>query len=165
MAKTWKPFALGALVMLVLMIAGYLAFLGPDKALPGSDGKGEDFSKNYNAVTITPLPSLRIIRGTEVAFEGKVELRQTIAGRLARNLAIVDFQATGEHADKSYLKIVWENGEVEKIYPGTKDKQFAEDRRAAEISIVGYSMRERKLFKDSPRKGTLTWEIRYEPVQ
>jgi hypothetical protein len=163
MVKTWKFFALGALSMLVLIIAGYLIYTVADKNLPDSSGPTEGVG-NSNTVTIMPLPSLRIIRGTEVPFEGKTELRQAIAGRAARNLVIVNFQATGEHADKSFIKIVWENGEMEKVYPGTPEKKFAEDRRAVEISVTGYSMHERQILRDSSRKGTLTWEIRYEPV-
>ncbi len=164
MVKTWKFFALGALSMLVLMIAGYLIFTAIDKNLPDASGQTEGMG-NSNTVTITPLPSLRIIRGTEVSFEGKTELRQAIAGRAARNLTVVSFQATGEHADKSFIKIVWENGETDKVYPDTPEKKFAEDRRAVEISITGYSMHERRILRDSSRPGTLTWEIRYEPVE
>lgn len=161
MVKTWKAFALGALFMLVLMVAGYLVYTGTDRNLPGPSGTMEETG---DKITITPLPTLRIIRGMEVPFTGKAELRQAIAGRAARNLAIVNFQATGEHAEKSFIKIVWENGEVDTVYPG-QAKQFAEDRRAVEIVIQGYSMHERRIFRDSSRQGTLTWEIRYEPVE
>ena len=56
-------------------------------------------------MTITSLPTLRILSGNEVAFEGKTELRQAIAGRFAKNLTVVNFQAAGEHAEKSLIKI------------------------------------------------------------
>jgi hypothetical protein len=99
-----------------------------------------------------------------VPFSGKVTLPQAIAGRFAKNLTIVNFSAAGDRAEKSAIKIVWENGEVERITPGTQNKQFAPERRAVEITIEGYSVHERRIFKDSARPGTLTWEIRYEPV-
>lgn len=118
-----------------------------------------------DAVTITPLPPLLVLRGDNVSFEGKAEFKQVLAGRFAKDISIVNFQATGEHAEKSSIKIVWDNGEIETVPPGTMDKKFSSERRAASISVIGYSMHERRLFKDSGRKGTLTWEIRYEPVQ
>lgn len=166
MVNSWKSFAVGALTILVL-VAVYMFFTGTEKnsGVPGAPEKSvteaEDLS---NKVTITPLPSLRIVRGTEVPFKGKIELRQAIAGRMAKDITIVNFQATGEHADKSFIKIVWENGEVEKIAPGTNNTNYSPERRAVEIVVTGYSMHERRVFKDSSRDGTLTWEIRYEPV-
>ncbi|TWH46879.1 hypothetical protein [Sporomusa sp. KB1] len=164
MVQSWKSFAIGALAMLVIIIVGYMLFTGTEKrtAIPEKNVVDtEDFS---NKVTITPLPSLRIVRGTEVPFEGKIELQQAIAGQAAQDVAIVNFQATGEHADKSVIMIVWENGEVEKVYPGTKNKKFSPDRRAVKILVIGYSMHERNIFRDASRKGMLTWEIHYEPV-
>lgn len=167
MVNSWKSFAVGALAMLILVAAGSMFFTGKDKSsvIPGTPEKSiteaEDLS---NKVTITPLPSLRIIRGTEVPFKGKIELRQAIAGRAAKDISIVNFQATGEHADKSLIKIVWDNGEIEKISPGTNNKRFSSEKRAVEIVVIGYSMHERRVFKDSSRDGTLNWEIRYEPV-
>jgi len=151
--------------MFVVMAGGYMFLSGPEKNLTTSPAKPAELAIPSDAVTITPLPSLRIIRGTEVPFEGKTELRQVIDGRFAQNIVVVNFQATGEHAEKSVIKIVWENGEVEKVYPGTRNKKIVSDKRAVEISISGYSMHERRVFKDSSRKGTLTWEIRYEPVE
>lgn len=164
MVRSWKSFAVGALTMLVLAGAAYLLLTGTGKHAPVPENSltdAEDIAKN---VTITPLPSLRIIRGTAVPFEGKIELRQAIAGRAARDITIVSFQAVGEHADKSVIKIVWENGEIEMVSPGTNNKRFSPERRAVEMVVMGYSMHERRVFKDSSRKGTLTWEIRYEPV-
>lgn len=164
MVKSWKSFVAGALTMLALGLAGYMFFAGTDKnVIP--ENKPADTVVPSNMVTITTLPPLLILSGTEVPFEGKVELRQTIAGRAAQNISIVNFQASGEHSEKSSIKIVWENGEIEKISPGTKDKKFPPDRRAAEISVIGYSMYERRIFQDLRRKGTLTWEIRYEPFK
>lgn len=165
MVKSWKSFAVGAISMLVFIVAGYMVFSGMEKNFTTPENRVENPESLSNIITITPLPSLRIIRGSEVPFEGNIELRQAIAGRFAQNLAVVNFQATGEHAEKSAIKIVWENGEIEKVYPGTKDKKFAPERRASAISVVGYSMHERRIFGDSSRKGTLTWEIRYEPIE
>lgn len=164
MVNSWKSFVAGALTMLVAGMIGYLVFTGMEKSAP-PEQKSADTTVPADIINITPLPPLLILSGTEVPFEGKVELRQAIAGKAAQNISIVNFQATGEQAQKSSISIVWENGEVETIYPGTKDKQFSPERRAVEISVTGYSMRERRIFQDSRRKGTLTWEIRYEPFQ
>lgn len=159
-----KNFIIGAVSMLVFIVGSYIMFTESGKNIPTPPDNVKSTVIPSDAVVITPLPPLLIIRGTDVAFEGKVELRQAIAGRFAQGIVITNFQATGEHAEKSMIKIVWENGEVEKIYPGTKDKRFLSNKRAVEISILGYSMHERPIFKDSSRKGTLTWEIRYEPT-
>lgn len=164
MVKSWKSFIIGAVAMLVVVTAAYLLIIGAGKSPAIPENNIANISDFSNNVTITPLPSLRIIRGTEVPFEGKVQLRQALAGQAAQDITIVNFQATGEHADKSVITIVWENGEVEKVYPGTQNKKYSQDRRAVEILVTGYSMHERRIFKDSSRKGTLTWEIRYEPV-
>ncbi|WP_371363607.1 hypothetical protein SRRS_44850 [Sporomusa rhizae] len=166
MVNSWKSFAVGAMAMFVF-VAVYMFFTGTDKSsvVPVTPEIGVTEAEDLSSkVTITPLPSLRIVRGTEVPFKGKIELRQAIAGRAAKDIAIVNFQATGEHADKSVIKIVWDNGEVEKVVPGTNNKRFAPEKRAVEIVVTGYSMHERRLFKDSSRDGMLTWEIRYEPV-
>ncbi|HWR42411.1 hypothetical protein [Sporomusa sp.] len=151
--------------MFIFVITAYMLFSGTEKSFTIPENGVADTDNTANMVSITPLPSLRIIRGTEVPFEGKIELRQAIAGRAAQDISVVNFQATGEHAEKSVIKIVWENGEVEKVYPGTKNKKFIANKRAVEIVVMGYSMHERRLFKDSSRKGTLTWEIRYEPIE
>ncbi len=163
MVKSWQSFALGALSMLLVVVAVYMLFPVMEKKLHPENSmiSNEELA---NKVTITPLPTLRIIRGNQVAFEGKVELRQALAGRAARDITIVNFQATGEHADKSVIKIVWENGEVEKVTPGATNKSFSPDRRAVEIVVMGYSMHEQRIFRDINRKGTLTWELRYEPI-
>lgn len=159
-----KNFLIGAISMLIFVICSYMIFTGTDKSINTPSDNTKNTVIPSDTVVITPLPPLLIIRGTDVAFEGKVELRQAIAGRFAKSIVITDFQATGEHSEKSVIKIVWENGEVEKVYPGTKDKRFLSDKKAVEISIAGYSMHERPIFKDSSRKGILNWEIRYEPV-
>ena len=163
MVKSWQSFVLGAISMLLVVLAVNMVFPVTEKQVSPEPGiiNTENLA---NKVTITPLPSLRIIRGNQVPFEGKVELRQVFAGRAGRDITIVNFRATGEHADKSLIKIVWENGEVEKIAPGTVNKSFSPDRRAVEIVVIGYSMYEHPIFRDTKRKGTLTWEIRYEPI-
>lgn len=166
MTKHWKPFVIGATTMLVLFAGFYMFFMASqDKLIHQQPSPTSNAAVQPDAVTITPLPTLRLIRGNEVPFEGKVELKQAIAGRFAQNVTVVSFQATGEHADKSVLKIIWENGEEDKLSPGTQNKTFSPDKRAVEISVSGYSVHERRLFKDSNRSGTLTWEIRYEPVE
>ncbi|MBP2634382.1 MAG: hypothetical protein H6Q72_289 [Firmicutes bacterium] len=163
MIKSWQSFVLGAVIMLLAVLAMNMVYPVTEKQVIPETAiiNTEDLA---NKVTITPLPTLRIIRGNQVPFEGKVELRQVFAGRAGRDITIVNFQAAGEHADKSLIKIVWENGEVEKLAPGTVNKTFSPDRRAVEIAVIGYSMHERPIFRDASRKGTLTWEIRYEPI-
>lgn len=177
MIKHWRPFTIGAVFMLVLLVGGYILFAGQVKSLITPPAKLTDTAYSADkdalsdtaipsdAVLIMPLPSLQVIRGNGVPFEGKTEFRQAIAGRFAQNIVIVNFQATGEHAEKSAIKIVWENGEVEKVFPGTRNRKFSTDKRAVEISVLGYSMHERHIFKDSSSKGTLSWEIHCEPVE
>ncbi len=176
MIKHWRPFIIGAVFMFVFMAGGYMFFVGQGKtSVPPPAKSGEmagtadagiasDTTIPSDAVTIIPLPSLQVIRGNEVPFEGKKEFRQAIAGRFAQNIVIANFQATGEHAEKSVIRIVWENGEVENIPPGTRNKKFSAGKRAVAISVLGYSMHERRIFRDSSSKGMLTWEIRCEPV-
>lgn len=165
MITSWKSFLIGAVFMLVAVAAGYMVYTGAGNSFTGPEKEITDTPVPSDRVTITPLPSLRIIHGIEVPFEGRIELRQAIAGRAARDVSVVSFQATGENADKSEIRIVWENGETETIRPGAQNTSFSPDKRAVEIIVIGYSMHERKIFKDSRRKGTLTWEIRYEPVE
>ncbi|MGI6093038.1 MAG: hypothetical protein GX348_02660 [Veillonellaceae bacterium] len=165
MSKQWKHFMIGALTMLILLVSGFLLFSETGKISTRSPSNSLNPTIPSDTVIIKPLPPLLILRGTDVAFEGKAEFKQAIAGRFAQNIVITNFQATGNNAEKSMIKIVWENGQIEKIYPGTTDKRILSNQRAVDISILGYSMHERRIFKDSSRKGTLTWEIRYEPVE
>lgn len=157
----WRSFTIGAMVVFVLM-GVYLFFIGVPDSLQSSPSPIVETPIPFDAVKITPL---RVIRGTEVPFEGKVELKQVIAGKFAQKINVVNFQAKGEHAEKSKLIILWENGEMETIYPGTRDRVLPPERRAAQITVVGYSVRERHIFRDSNRKGYLTWEIHYEPTE
>lgn len=158
----WRSFTAGAMLVLVVMASGYIFFLEPKETSSHSSNEPIETAIPFDAVTITPL---RVIYGTKVPFEGKVQLRQAIAGNFAKKLIVVNFQAAGEHADKSKINIVWENGEVETIYPGTKDRIFPPEKRATQITVTGYSVHERPIFKDSNRKGNLTWEIHYEPME
>ncbi|VBB09194.1 Hypothetical protein LUCI_4480 [Lucifera butyrica] len=163
-----KSFLAGTVFMLVIAVsAGWLWENNklPGQATPAAPVKTSETAIPPDAVKITPLPTLRMIGGTDVAFKGKVTLRQAIAGRFAKNLVIVNFQAKGDHADKSMIRIVWENGEVETIAPGVTNRKFPLGKNAVEISVIGYSMQERPIFHDLPRPGSLTWEIRYEPVE
>lgn len=158
----WKSFAAGAIIVFVLMAGTYLFLIGPKDTSSPSLSEPVEMAIPFDAVMITPL---RAISGTEIPFEGKVELRQAIAGNFAKKIIVVNFQASGEHADRSILKIVWENGEVETIFPGTRDRVFPPEKRATQITISGYSVHERRVFQDSNRKGSLTWEIHYEPME
>jgi hypothetical protein len=159
----WKSFIAGVLVVLVVSVGAYLFFVGSkNTSSPSLIAPPVETAIPFDAVTITPL---RVISGNQVPFEGKVELRQAIAGNFAKKIIIVNFQASGEHADKSIVRIAWENGEVETVYPGTRDRVFPPEKRATQITIIGYSVHERRIFQDSNRKGNLTWEIHYEPME
>lgn len=158
----WRSFTAGAMLAIVLMAGGYLLFPGLQETSVHSLTEPVETAIPFDAVTITPL---RVVYGKDVPFEGKVELRQAIAGNFAKKIIVVNFQASGEHADKSKINIVWENGEVETIYPGTKDRVFPPEKRATQITVVGYSVHERRIFQDSNRKGNLSWEIHYEPME
>ncbi|MCX7781180.1 MAG: hypothetical protein N2491_09765 [Negativicutes bacterium] len=116
-----------------------------------------------DTVKIQPLPPLLSLSGN-VNFEGKAEFPQKLSGTYARGLIIVNFKASGENAHKSAIRISWADGVVETVLPGAANHVFPAERVARQITVVGYSMRERKIFKDSPRAGTVEWEIRYEPV-
>jgi len=156
----WKSFLCGVAVAIAIL-GGVYALVAPAK----ESGKAPNsVTQINNAVVIKPLPTLRMVSGHEVPFTGKVSLKQAIDGKFAKNVTIVNFAATGVNAEKSAIKILWENGEIDRIPPGTQNKQFAPERRAVEIAIEGYSVKERKIFRDSARPGTLTWEIRYQPV-
>jgi hypothetical protein len=150
-----RPIFLGVTVAL-LIIAGYI--------LVGRNSQPHQAPIPPGTVVIQELPPLITLVGTEVPFEGKVELPQPLAGSLAAELTVVRFYASGENANKSVIKLVWEDGSIELIPAGTVNLKLAPDRRAKQISIVGYCMNERRVFKDQPRKGQLTWEIRYSPA-
>lgn len=159
-----RSFVVGAIF--VFIVGAYLLFVASAGEISSHYPNKEVATViPSDAVTITLLPSFRILSGNKIPFEGKVELRQVIDGHFAQNLVVVNFEAFGEHAEKSIIKIVWENGEIEKVYPGTKDRILLPGKRATEIIIAGYSMNERHIFRDSPRRGSLNWEIRYDPVE
>lgn len=159
-----KSFAVGALFTLAL-VAGLFWLqqetAGPSARTPAAETPPPQVTAQ-NIMTVTPLPTLRVLYGQSVPFEGSAAFPQTIAGRFAQNLRIVNFQATGEHAEKSLIKIVWENGQTDTVSPGTVNQTFPPGRRAVEITVTGYSIHERKIFKNSRRPGTLSWEIQYE---
>lgn len=171
MPQSWKPFILGVVCAMLLGAAilfgidhralvikpdpPKLSFVSPEAANATYPPIPSD------AVKIQPLPPLVILAGA-VKFEGEKELVQKIAGNLARNITIISFKASGENADKSAIKVVWIDGSVDMIPPGTANIQLPSVKYAKQIIVIGYSMHERKIFKDSPRAGTLEWEIRYE---
>ncbi len=137
-----------------------------DKSLaPASAAADKPFIVPPGAVTIKTLPPLLTLRGDAVPFQGKTELVQKLAGRAAAEIVVVAFAAGGENAHKSAIRITWEDGAVETIPPGARNLIFAPQRRAKSIAVLGYSFHERRVFKDIPKKGTLTWEIRYAPVE
>lgn len=151
-----KPFVYGVAVTLAIVAGVY--FLGAGGNLPPT-------IVPPGTVTIQSLPPLLTLAGSGVPFEGKIEIPQPLAGQFARELVIVSFQATGENAHKSTVKIIWEDGSVDLIPAGISERKFAPERRAKQISIIGYCFHERRVFHDLPRKGILSWEIRYAPVE
>lgn len=174
MPQSWKPFIMGVVCAMLLGAAvlfgiDYHALvIKPDvpklsSVSPGAtgDAKNATYPIPADAVRIQQLPPLVILAGT-VKFEGEKELVQKIAGNLARNITIVSFKASGENANKSTIKVVWTDGSVDMIPPGTANIQLSSGKYAKQIIVIGYSMHERKIFKDSPRAGTVEWEIRYE---
>lgn len=159
-----KPFSYGAAVALVLSLAVY-GWFGVGRGNADVPFQSAQASLVAEAVQIKVLPPLLRAAGEAVPFEGTVELPLKIAGDYAQELYIVSFAAQGENAHKSALKIVWADGSQEVIPAGARDIRFTPERRAKEISLVGYCMHERRIFKDLPRKGTMSWELRYAPVQ
>lgn len=175
MPQSWKPFILG--VVCALLLGATILFGIDHRALvtkldisqSGAPGISTEPGKltypplSPDAVKIQPLPPLLVLTGT-VKFEGKKELPQKISGNFAKNIIIVNFTATGENADKSMIKVVWMDGSVDMIPPGISNFPLTAGKFAKQIIIVGYSMHERKIFKDSAQPGILEWEIRYEAV-
>ncbi len=151
------PFAGVVLAALTLILAacgrpGGEALQAPPAIPPG-------------AVTIKNLQPLLTLRGDEVPFQGRTEMVQQLAGPTAAEVVVVTFNASGENAHKSSIRIEWADGGVETIPPGSKNLVLSPQRRAKKISVLGYSFHERRVFKDLARKGTLSWEIRYAPAE
>lgn len=117
------------------------------------------------AVAIKVLPPLLTLRGDAVPFRGRTEITPKLAGSMATEIVLVSFSADGENAHKSAVRITWEDGAVQTIPAGAKNLVFPAQRRAKKIAILGYSFHELRVFKDVPQRGTLSWEIRYAPVE
>jgi hypothetical protein len=158
MIKSWKPFMGGVAVTLLILLGGYFY-------ITKNHSEQQQINVPPGTVIIKVLPPLLTLGGFEVPFEGKKEIPQTLASPLAKEVVVVNFQATGENAQKSVIKIVWEDGSIETVPPGTVNKRLSPEKRAKQISIVGYAMHERQIFRDSARKGTISWDIRYVPVE
>ncbi|HMM22249.1 MAG TPA: hypothetical protein PKA10_16130 [Selenomonadales bacterium] len=164
MSKIRSPLIGGLLGCFLLILIGYVWMAGNSADSGKAAAPAEQAAVPSDAVTIKTLPPLYTLSGVEVPFEGRAELPLKITGRLAKELHIVGFQATGENAQKSAIRITWEDGGQELIPPGVTNLKLAPDRTAKQISVIGYSMHERRVFKDSSRTGTLSWEIQYSPV-
>ena len=171
MFKNWPAFLGGMTVALAIVWAVY-AYVGgePRQTAPPALSSVLDLAglsadpppaSSPGVVTIRVLPSLYVLRGQDVPFQGRVEIPLDIGGRLVREIVVVAVQAGGENAHKSSVRIVWEDGSVENIPAGAKDIVFPPQRRAKKITVHGYSFHEQRVFKDVPKKGTLFWEIRY----
>jgi hypothetical protein len=116
-------------------------------------------------VKIETLPTFTTLNGINVAFTGREEYPQPISGKFASNITVVSFRATGENAYKSVICILWEDGSLEIIPAGTSNLRLNPEKRAKQIIVKGYSVHERKVFRDSGRAGTLNWEIHYQPIK
>ncbi|MBP2656874.1 MAG: hypothetical protein H6Q73_4443 [Firmicutes bacterium] len=176
MPASKKVIVIGIVVVIAILGIGLYAWLERPTKPTAQGVDAANTAANANAATvgdaaalqvppgtvkINALLPLRNLSGTDVAFTGKVELPQKIVGQYAEEIEIVNFQAKGENAKKSAIKIVWDDGEIDMVPPGTASYRFLPQRRAKQIILIGYSMHERQIFRDSSRPGTLTWEIRY----
>jgi hypothetical protein len=168
MPKYLKPFLMGALciVATAIMVLWALDYKRPDPVdgITVEDKQGA-LAISSDTVLITALPSYRTLNGINVAFRGKKRYLQKFVGRYAQNITIVSFRATGEHAYKSTILITWEDDSTEIVSAGVTNIRFSAEKRAKEIVVQGYSVHERKVFRDSIRDGVLNWEILYEPVE
>lgn len=168
MPQSLKAFLLGALctigaIIIVLWVLGYEPPNRVDRT--EVEGKETTLAISEDTVSITSLPSYRTLSGINVIFRGKERYAQNIAGRYAQNITITSFRASGENAYKSAVIIIWEDGSIEVVPAGTANLRLSPEKKAKEIIIQGYSVHERKVFRDSARDGVLDWEIIYEPVE
>jgi len=172
MPTSKKMIISGIVVVIAILGIGLYAWLGRpanptaqavDTTTTAASASGDVAALQVppGTVKINQLLPLRNLSGTDVAFTGKVELPQKIVGQFAEEIEIVNFQAKGENAKKSAIKIVWDDGEIDMVPPGTTSYRFLPQRRAKQIILIGYSVHERQIFRDSSRPGALTWEIRY----
>ncbi|MBP2650420.1 MAG: hypothetical protein H6Q74_1245 [Firmicutes bacterium] len=169
MPEWWIIFASRIIVALVCFTTGFNVWPGlaespTVQAVAIPEGTVAIWNIPSDTVNIKVLPPRMTLSGKKVVFSGKKTIPQTFVDQLAQEIEIVNFEAEGENAKKSAIKIVWEDGGVDMVSPGTKTLRFSPARRAKEISIIGYSMHEHKIFRDSPQPGTLSWEIRYVAV-
>lgn len=164
MPHNWKAFLLG---IVAAMLVGAVILFGMEHRLLSvepdqpSQSKSAELVYPPDTVKIEALPSLEIAAGV-ATFEGKKELPLKISGNYAKNITIVSFKASGDNAHKSAIKVIWMDGSTETIAPGTSNLALTPGKFAKQIIIAGYSVYERKIFKDSSRRGTVEWDIRYE---
>lgn len=174
MSQNRKAFLLGVFVTLFVMgllfLVSQAIFFQQTFSSSTNDTKQQaekvDVASQYppitqDAVRIKSLPPLHILRDSP-SFTGKKNFPQKIMGQYAQNIQIVSFNAQGENAHKSTLKILWEDGTTDIFYPGTTMSQLPSGKRAKAITISGYCVHERKILPDLSRTGKLDWEIYYE---
>jgi hypothetical protein len=157
-----KPFLLGVLCTMMIFAGGYKLW---EYYLPNTAAPITIDTIPPGTVLIDALPTYRTLNGINVSFKGKESFEQPIAGRAAKDIIIVSFKAMGENAGKSTINILWEDGTVERIPAGTMNRRLPSERVAKQITIQGYCVHERKIFRDSSRTGTLNWEIHYQAVE
>lgn len=176
MIAKWPAFLGGMMVALTVVWAGYGYFAasredtaappGGVSALPAPLAAAEAPPVlSPGSVTIKILPPLLTLRGQDVPFRGRAEFPQDLGGKLAGEIIVVSFGASGENAHKSVIKIAWEDGSVESIPAGAANLTLSPQRRARKISVQGYCFHEQRVFKDVAKKGALSWEIRYAAAE
>jgi len=164
MLQYCKVFLMGVLCTLFLGFAIFKIFhFGTASDISTPMPKGLVIAPD--TVVIDRLPSYITLSGINVDFKGRGKFPQIISTRLAKNVLITSFRATGENAQKSSIKIIWEDGTSETVPAGISNRQFPPEKLAKEIIVFGYSVHERKVFHDTAEPGMLNWEILYEPVE
>lgn len=170
MRQFLKPFLLGVLCTGVIILVVFLT--REHEISPGANGNEPEAEKKQTSlaissdtVLISAIPAYKTLEGSNIAFRGKQRFQQNIAGCYAKRITIVSFRATGENSYKSAIIIRWEDGSLDLVPIGVTNMCFPPDKRAKEIVVQGYSVHERKVFRDSSRDGVLNWEILYEPIE
>jgi hypothetical protein len=163
MTRHIQSFLLGVVCTIFLLVGGFFVW---DTYFDGP-GQPPIYTNSIppGTVIIEPLPTYRTLNGINVSFKGEADFQQVIAGRYAQDIRIISFRATGENAEKSSIIIEWEDGTTEIVHAGVSGQNLGAEKRAKQIIVKGYSMHERKVFRDSAKSGTLNWEIHYQPIE
>jgi hypothetical protein len=171
MPQTFRSFIFGVVCAFIVGAIILFGFDARTLSIKTNERQTEDIrqaqpaypSVSPDAIKIQPLPPLFILR-ENLTFEGEKEFPQKLVGNYAKNITITNFRVAGENAHKSFIKIVWLDNTSEIIAPEVSNLPLHNEKLVKQIIIYGYSKHERKIFRDSPRPGTINFEIRYESV-